>query len=573
MSKPLTDTIIDVGSAALSFITKEINNFDASAFAKRTVNSFKLNYQADEPYNNGAAMTPPMGWSSWNLFRNKINENLIYETAKAMKESGLADFGYKYINIDDCWQSSMRDENGRLQADFGSFPSGIKALSEKVNSLGLKLGIYSSNGTLTCEELPASLGNEAIDADTFAEWGIEYFKYDFCHNIPIPSAAPKIEKIIVSPVGSADFEEYGAEEAYLYGDAKIIDDDKLESGKHISGLSSNAGSCEFVDIYAEYDGEYILTLCIRKKNNGNQYAEILVNNSEIYKTFLPASKGFTAGGRHQVKINLIKGYNTIKIYNPIASRQDSAAVQYTKMGEELKRATKEYANKNNCDEKPIVYSICEWGRNFPWNWGGHAGNLWRTTPDIKPNWLSVLGIYEINVLLNKFACPGSWNDPDMLEVGNGDLTYEENKAHFTLWCMMAAPLILGNDIRKFIKPDGTVDYENPTYKIITNKELIAVDQDELGIQCKRIKTNGAEDILVKPLVNDEFAVCFLNKASTPSRMSQSLNEIIKSTFVTTPVSKKYEIHDLWCDKKITVTDGFEVDVPGHGIRIFKVRGI
>ena len=111
MSKPLTDTIIDVGSAALSFITKEINNFDASAFAKRTVNSFKLNYQADEPYNNGAAMTPPMGWSSWNLFRNKINENLIYETAKAMKESGLADFGYKYINIDDCWQSSMRDEN------------------------------------------------------------------------------------------------------------------------------------------------------------------------------------------------------------------------------------------------------------------------------------------------------------------------------------------------------------------------------------------------------------------------------------------------------------------------------
>ena len=573
MSKPLTDTIIDLGASAVSLITKELNKFDASAFAKKTVNSLKLNYQADSPYDNGAAFTPPMGWSSWNLFRNKINENLIYETAKAIKDSGLADCGYKYVNIDDCWQSSMRDENGRLQADFGSFPNGIKALSEKVNNLGLKLGIYSSNGTLTCEELPASLGNEAIDADTFAEWGIEYFKYDFCHNIPIPTAAPKIEKITITPVGSSEYTEYGANDARLDGDAKLVEDDKLDSGVYISGLSANAGSCEFVDVYAENDGEYILTLCIRKKYNGSQYAEILVNNKEIYKTFLPATKGFTASGRHQVKITLDEGYNTIKIYNPIASRQDSAAIQYTKMGAELKRASKEYAERNNCEEKPIVYSICEWGRNFPWNWGGHAGNLWRTTPDIKPNWLSVLGIYEFNVLLNKFASPGSWNDPDMLEVGNGELTYEENKTHFTLWCMMAAPLILGNDIRKFINPDGSVDTENSTYKIITNKELIAIDQDALGIQCKRIKTNGAEDILVKPLINDEFAVCFLNKATTPSRMSYSVNEIINSTFVTTPVSEKYEIRDLWCGKEITVKNGFEADVPGHGIRIFKVRGI
>ena len=123
---------------------------------------------------------------------------MIYETGKALKESGLADCGYIYLNIDDCWQSSMRDENGRLQSDFVTFPNGIKSLVEKVNNLGLKLGIYSSNGTLTCEDLPASLGYEAVDADTFAEWGVEYFKYDFCHNVPIPSKAPKIEKITVS---------------------------------------------------------------------------------------------------------------------------------------------------------------------------------------------------------------------------------------------------------------------------------------------------------------------------------------------------------------------------------------
>ena len=127
-------------------------------------------------YNNGAALIPPMGWSSWNIFRQRIDEKVILEIADAMKKSGLADAGYVYVNLDDCWQSSMRDSEGRLQSDFVSFPNGIKNLAERVNSLGLKLGIYSSNGTLTCEDLPASLGNEAIDADTFAEWGVEYFK-------------------------------------------------------------------------------------------------------------------------------------------------------------------------------------------------------------------------------------------------------------------------------------------------------------------------------------------------------------------------------------------------------------
>ena len=430
-----------------------------------------------------------MGWSSWNLFRNKINEDLIYETAKAMRDSGLAECGYQYVNIDDCWQSSMRDENGRLQGDLVSFPSGIKNLVERVNSLGLKLGIYSSNGTLTCEDLPASLGNEAIDADTFAEWGVEYFKYDFCHNVPIPTQAPKIEKITISGNCLDNELEYGVEDAVLTGEAKIAEEPRLESGKYITGLSSNAGACEFMNVVVPESGEYILTLCIRKKSNCNKYAEILVNGTDIYRTMLPATKSFTADGRHQLKISLNEGTNTIRIYNPVASRQDSAAIQYTNMGNELKRATREYAEKNNCIEKPIVFSLCEWGRNFPWRWGRQAGNLWRTTPDIKPVWGSVLGIYEVNVLLYKYSGVGGWNDPDMLEVGNGSLNYEENKSHFTLWCMMSAPLILGNDIRKFVKADGTPDTDNTTYQIVTNKELIAVDQDSLGVQCRRIKTN------------------------------------------------------------------------------------
>ncbi|MBQ2973894.1 MAG: alpha-galactosidase [Clostridia bacterium] len=543
----------------------------AAAFKAIKGNKLRLTYPVDSVYDNSAALTPPMGWSSWNTFRNKINEDLIYETGKALKESGLADCGYIYLNIDDCWQSSMRDENGRLQSDFVTFPNGIKSLVEKVNNLGLKLGIYSSNGTLTCEDLPASLGYEAVDADTFAEWGVEYFKYDFCHNVPIPSKAPKIEKITVSKKGSSNENVYLADEAVLSGDAKIVNESSLPSGKYIDGLSSKGGYCEFKNIVADEDGDYILTFCVYKKSNSNKYAEIIVNGSDAYKTVFPPSRGFTPEGRHQVEIKLKEGVNSIKIYNPVASRQDSAAIQYTNMGAELKRATKEFAEKNGVPEKPIVYSICEWGRNFPWRWGRKAGNLWRTTPDIKPVWASIVGIYEINVLLHRYAGVGSWNDPDMLEVGNGNLNFEENKSHFTLWCMMAAPLVLGNDVRKFIKPDGTTDTENPTYKIVSNKDVIAIDQDPLGVQCRRIKTNGAEDILVKPLEDDEFAVCFFNKASSPSRMNVTMKEIISKSFIATPASEEYVARDLWNGKIKNITDKLEAGVPAHGIRIFRVK--
>lgn len=569
MPKFIPASIIAAGASAASKILKDKNVVPV----KRALNSLKLNIPVTEDYNNSVALTPPMGWSSWNLFRNKINEDLIYSTAKAMKDSGLADCGYRFINLDDCWQSSFRDENGKLQGDFVSFPNGIKSLVEKVNALGLKLGIYSSNGTLTCEDLPASLGHEAIDADTFAEWGVEYFKYDFCHNVQIPSKAPIIEKINVSQIGSNSEKEYFAADAVLSGDAKLVADSSLPSGKCITGLSANGGACEFKNIVVESDGEYILTLCIRKKNISNKYAEILVNDTDIYKTTIPGTKSFTPEGRHQVKIKLNAGYNTVKIYNPVASRRDSAAIQYINMGKELKRATKEYAERNGVEEKPIVFSICEWGRNIPWQWGAQAGNLWRTTPDIRPEWVSVLGIYELNVLLDKHARAGAWNDPDMLEVGNGSLTFEENKSHFTLWCMMAAPLILGNDIRDFILSDGSVDYDNRTYQILTNKDVIAIDQDKLGIQCKRIKTNGAEDILVKPLADGGFALCFFNKSGSATDMKCSISEIVSRDFVSTSYSERYSVKELWSGDEFETTDIIESKVNAHGVKIYKVRSV
>lgn len=534
---------------------------------KKLLAKTQIHYTKDEMYNNGAALTPPMGWSSWNIFRHNINENVILDIAKAVKESGLADAGYVYINLDDCWQSSMRDENGRLQGDFSTFPHGIKWLVERINELGLKVGIYSSNGTLTCEDLPASLYNEQIDAETFAEWGIEYFKYDYCHHVLIPTDAPYIDSISIVGKGIENELVFKAKDATLKGDAKVVNE---EDGKtYVKGLCSGLGTIEFNNIEVSEDGEYIFTLIMRKNTCKGQFCVVTVNGTDKYDFLIAEQKAFSREGRRQIKINLKAGINTISITNPVASPMDSAAMQYEKMGKELVKATKKYAEENNCDEKKILYSICEWGWNKPWKWGGRAGNIWRTTGDIQPNWASVMGIYEFNVRLDKYAGPGAFNDPDMLEVGNGKLTYEENKSHFTLWSMMAAPLILGNDIRTFIKEDGTVDKDNKVLQILTNKDVIKVNQDKLGIQCKRIKS-GLKDILVKPLENNEVAVCFFNKTNSNTLMTCDMADIHNVVEVTLPNADSYTCKELWYKTEEIVTDKISATVAPHGVKIFKI---
>ncbi len=534
---------------------------------KKALEKTKIHYTKDEMYNNGAALTPPMGWSSWNTFRQRIDENVILEIAGAMKKSGLADAGYVYVNLDDCWQSSMRDENGKLQGDLSTFPHGIKWLAEQVNNLGLKLGIYSSNGTLTCEDLPASLYNERIDAETFAEWGIEYFKYDYCHHVLIPTDAPYIDSISIIGNGLEKELVFRAKEAVLSGDAKVVYEDVSQS--YVKGLCSGLGKIEFNNVVVPSDGEYVFTLIMKKNTTKGQFCVITVNNTDKYDFLIAEQKAFSREGRRQIKINLKAGTNTISIANPVGSPMDSAAMQYENMGKELVRATKKYAEENKCEEKKILYSICEWGWNKPWKWGGKAGNIWRTTGDIQPHWASVMGIYEFNVRLDEYARPGAFNDPDMLEVGNGKLTYEENKAHFTLWSMMAAPLILGNDIREFIKPDGTVDTDNKVLQILTNKDVIAVNQDKLGIQCKRIKV-GLKDILVKPLENNEVAVCFFNKTSSKAEISCNIKDIHNVINVTLPKTQKYLCKELWDKTETVVSDTISASVESHGVKIFKI---
>ncbi len=554
-----------IGSSVLYLKKKDIC---PKCEIKKALAKTKIHYTKDEMYNNGAALTPPMGWSSWNLFRHRIDENVFLTMAKAMKDSGLADAGYIYVNIDDCWQSSMRDEKGRMQGDLTTFPHGIKWLVQEVNKLGLKLGIYSSNGTLTCEDLPASLYNERIDAETFAEWGVEYFKYDYCHHVLIPTDAPYIDSITVGGNSLENELELPAKNAVLKGDAKVINE---EDGKsYVKGLCSGLGIIEFNNVEVPEDGEYVLTIVMRKNTCKGQFCVVTVNGKDEYDFLIAEQKAFSREGRRQIMINLKAGVNTISITNPVASPMDSAARQYEKMGYELARATKKYAEENNCEEKKILYSICEWGWNQPWKWGGKAGNIWRTTPDIQPHWASVVGIYEVNVRLDKYARPGAFNDPDMLEVGNGNLTFDENKSHFTLWSMMAAPLILGNDVRDFIKEDGTVDKDNKILQILTNKDVIAIDQDKLGIQCKRIKTNVFQDILVKPLENNEVAVCFFNKGKSNAFMTCNMADIHNVVDVTLPKASSYKCVELWDKTEEIIADKLSTTVVPHGVKVFRI---
>ena len=562
------------GGAALGYVaSKKLlkQDFCPKCAVNKIISATKVQPLEKELYNNGVALTPPMGWSSWNTFRHTIDESLIKEIANAMKKTGLLDAGYQYINLDDCWQSSLRTAEGKLQGDLTRFPKGIKPLVEDLNKDGFKVGLYTSNGTLTCEDLPASLYHEKEDADTLAEWGVEYFKYDFCHNEVIPSVAPSIDKIYIGTKTGKDFIELQAEHGTLLGGAKVFKDEKFESGFVVGALCANNGSLVFDTIDVPETDEYILTIVFKKGGLQKKFLVCTVNDTDEYDCNFPSSKGFTPDGRLQVKIKLNKGLNTIKLNNPVGSRMDSAARQYTNMGQELKRATKEYAEKKGVEEKPICYSICEWGLNQPWKWGAKAGNLWRTTMDIKPNYPSLLYCYEINVRLYKNAVPGGWNDPDMLEVGVGSLTMEENKTHFTLWCMMAAPLILGNDVRKFLKEDGTVDTENKVLEILTNKNLISIDQDKLGKQAKRIFTDGVSDILVKPLENNEIALCFFNKGNTQREMSITFNKLHNDIYVNLPIVDEYEATDLWTGKKAALKGSISASVAPHGVMVYRIK--
>lgn len=527
-------------------------------------------------YDNGVAKTPPMGWSSWNTFRNHIDQELIMEIADAMVDSGLADAGYKYLNLDDCWQSSMRDSDGKLQGDLRTFSRGIPQLIKDINERGLKVGLYSSNGTLTCEDMPASLGNETLDAKTLASWGCEFFKYDFCHKEAISGDCPAIEKIEINILeqdgeNPVDLLVLEPEDAEFTGRAKVIKLSDVPSGKAIGFINHGAGSATFRVITLP-EGKYALTIVHQKTfRRRDSYAQVTVNG-KVYEVFFPRGKGFSDTGRTQIVVDLKDGENIITIQNPVVTLADSSYIQYKRMGEALQKATKDWAEFTDTEEKPIVYSICEWGTARPWDWGGKAGNMWRTTHDIFPAWGSITALYNFTVNHYQNAVPGRWNDPDMLEVGNGKLTENENKAHFSLWCMMASPLMLGNDIRKFVDGNNNAVEGNATLKIVTNKALIAIDQDTLGKPAKRIKKSISVDILARPLANGDVALCIFNKSASSKNVHFDLNDLLNDEYINMQKSEQYELHDLWNDERNTA-NAVSVSLPKHSVIVYRIKSL
>ncbi len=351
------------------------------------------------------AATPPMGWNSWNKFGCNVSDKLIREMADAMVSSGMQAAGYQYVNIDDCWQVS-RDAQGTIVADPQRFSSGMKALADYIHTKGLKLGLYTDAGTGTCEKRPGSLNHEVQDAKTYASWGIDYVKIDWCNS---------------------------------------------------EGLDPE--------------------------------------------------------------------------------------VQYAKLRDALAQSG-----------RPIVFSICNWGVKAPWRWGPKTGNLWRTTGDISDSYdsMSLIGFGQNG--LEIFAGPGHWNDPDMLEVGNGHMNRDEYRTHMALWALLAAPLLAGNDLRNM---------SAETKELLTNSDVIAVDQDSKGVQGHRVWQEGPLEIWAKPLADGSQAVGLFNRSESAIQMTLDFKGI------GAPAAAK--LRDLLDHKDLaTAQNSYATEVPKHGVVLLKV---
>ncbi len=359
--------------------------------------------------------TPPMGWNSWNHFGDKITDRDVRAAADALVSTGMRDLGYRYVNIDDGWQG-QRDAQGYIHPN-ARFPD-MQGLADYVHSKGLKLGIYSSPGKTTCAGFAGSLGYEEKDAQTYAEWRIDYLKYDLC-----------------------------------------------------SFTSAR-----------EFDG--------------------------------------------------------------IGTSLDKEKRAYEIMGAALAKT-----------KRPIVYGLCQYGIGSVWEWGSSVGGeMWRTTDDIFDNYSRMTSIGFAQAGLTKFGGPGRWNDPDMLEVGNGGMTTDEYKTQMSLWAILAAPLLAGNDLAHMSRE---------TLSILTNRRIIAIDQDPLGRQGDRYHAEGPYEVWTKPLAGGAKAVGLFNRGEANAEMSISLSGLGDRRTV--------RVIDVWSGEQVPVKRGnCTVRVPKHGVVVLKV---
>ncbi|WP_050009438.1 NPCBM/NEW2 domain-containing protein [Flavobacterium sp. B17] len=397
------------------------------------------------------ALTPTMGWNSWNCFGHEVSADKVKRAADALLKSGLVNHGWNYINIDDSWQfnrdgkdpsfkGKMRDEKGYILTN-SKFPD-MKNLGDYIHGNGLKMGIYSSPGPWTCGGCAGSYGYEKQDAESYAKWGVDYLKYDWC--------------------------SYGG----------VID-----------GLPDN-------------DPNKVPSLA------------------------------FNGGG------DLDKGVKPFKL-----------------MGNLLKQQPRD-----------IVYNLCQYGMGDVWKWGDKTdAQSWRTTNDITDTWASVKNIALAQNKASAFAKPGNWNDPDMLVVGivgwgnphQSRLKPDEQYLHISLWSIFSAPLLIGCDLEKL---------DDFTLNLLTNDEVIAVNQDVLGKQGVCLQTIGELKIYVKELEDGGKAVAFANFGREKVKMSYQDFKILG-------ISGNQVVRDIWRQKDISKIDAdkgkLPLDIPAHGVSFYK----
>jgi len=367
------------------------------------------------------AATPPMGWNSWNHFAGHVTDADVRSAADSLVSTGMRDAGYVYVNVDDTWQGK-RDAQGVLHPNE-RFPD-MKALGDYIHSKGMKFGIYSSPGAQTCGHYEGSLGHEEQDAKMYAEWGVDFLKYDLCSF-----------------------------------------------------------------------GENMLKAEAEHPSDPNAAKNLMI-------------------------------------------------AAYKKMGDALKTTG-----------RPILYSLCQYGVDQPWKWGPELGaNMWRTTDDIDDSYGRMISIGFAQAGLAKYAGPGHWNDPDMLEVGNGKMTEDEYKTHMSLWVLLASPLLAGNDLTKMTDADKS---------ILMNKEAIAIDQDALGKQGDRLYESGDLDVWTKPLSDGRVAVGLFNRSWSVRDVSVDLGEI--------GFKSGGSVRDVWKRVDLGHRSGvFTSRIPRHGVTLIIV---
>ena len=392
------------------------------------------------------ALTPPMGWNSWNCFASAVSEDRVKRAADAMVKSGLINHGWTYINVDDYWQNHRDSKDPTLRGPFRTAGGGIvpnsrfpdmKGLADYIHKLGLKAGLYSSPGPWTCGGCTGSWRHEKQDAKTYAAWGFDYLKYDWC--------------------------SYG-------------------------GIASG-----------------------RMTNAAN-----------------------------------------VPLWGQMATNDAGAIYPYKVMGNFLRK-----------QKRDIVFSLCQYGMGDVWKWGAQVGgNCWRTTGDISDTWSSITGNGFGSAGKEKFAGPGHWNDPDMLVVGRlgrgklrpTRLTPNEQYTHISLWCLLSAPLLIGCDMSQLDKF---------TLSLLSNDEVLAVDQDALGKQASRIWQNGDLEIWAKDMGDGSKAVGLFNRGEFATNIELKFSDL--------GISGKHRVCDLWRQKHLgTFSNTFNATVPRHGVVLVRI---